>query len=107
MAFAGVATRNENAISAAREGPQYEGRIEASGAHQADEAHIRRILHPGSACQIRRAVRTPVAGEANDDGFEVFAHWVISLRGNQLEISQQQPIDLGNDLVVAEARTAD
>ncbi len=70
VTFARMAAGDHHAIRTARQGLEDEGRIEPSRAHQADQADVGRVLHGGRAGQVGCAIRTPVAGEA-DNGIVV------------------------------------
>src|SRR5512137_1394948 len=65
MTISGMAARNEHRICTSSKGLEHESRVEAAGAHQADESHIGRIFHTSSSSHIGGAVRAPVAGKAD------------------------------------------
>src|SRR5689334_20587991 len=74
MTFARMTTGDHDTVGAARKRPQDKGRIEASRAHHADEAHVRCVLHARRACQVCGAVTAPVAGKTNNSRFKFLSH---------------------------------
>ncbi len=72
MAFTWVAAGDQHTICAAGKSFEHEGGVQPPGAHQADQADIRWIFHPRGTGQVRCPVAAPVAGEADDHGFECF-----------------------------------
>ena len=77
MAVAGMATANEHPVGALLESGQDEGRVDPSRAHDADDADVRGIAHPGGTRKVGAGVRAPVAKKRNDSWSEV--HGQISL----------------------------
>ena len=57
--------------------PLMVGRVEATGAHHADESHVRGIFHARRTSQIRGAIAAPVTGKTDNGGFELFSHRVL------------------------------
>jgi hypothetical protein len=71
MAVARVAAGHHDAISPIFEGFENKQWIDAAGAGDPYEAHIRPVLGPGHARQIRPGVRAPVADKSDDFGLKV------------------------------------
>jgi len=71
IAFTKTATADEHPIHSVLEGPENECRVDSPGAHDADHPYFGCILQPGHASQIGSAIRSPMAYEAQDPGFEV------------------------------------
>src|SRR5512133_98442 len=74
MALTRMTTGDHHTIRAVGKGAQDEGRVEAPRTHQADQAHVRRVLRPGGPGQVSSAVTAPIAGKTNDRWFKFFAH---------------------------------
>jgi plasmid stability protein len=68
MAVARMAAADQHAVGALGEGVEDELRIDAARAHQADDAHVRRVLQARHAGEVRRGVGAPVAEERHDAG---------------------------------------
>ena len=77
MAVAGMATAYQNTVGALLEGSQDEGRVDPSRTHDADDADVRGIAHPGGTREVGAGVCAPVAKKRNDSWTEV--HNQISL----------------------------
>src|SRR5512142_1524944 len=75
MAISLMATAHENAIGPIGQCIDHEVGMDHAAALHANDAHVRRVLEPGSASQVRSGVRAPVAGVDDDGGFKsVFRH---------------------------------
>src|SRR5512146_2552338 len=95
VTIAGMAPADQDTVSPVRKCIQNELRIHPAGTHQADDARIRRILHSGTARQIGRQVRTPVAEERYDPGLKHRCGIFLTVRhGAALLLSRQTPLRL-------------
>ena len=74
MTFSRMTSGNHHAVCAVGERLEHEGRIEGVRAHQADQTNVGRIFDASGPGQIRSAIGTPVAGEADDGGFKLIGH---------------------------------
>jgi hypothetical protein len=64
MAITGMATANQHTVRAQLKRPEYERRIDPTGAHYPDHPKILRIQQSRSPGQIRSGIGAPVAGNA-------------------------------------------
>ena len=64
MTIADVSAGYQNAVDAFQKSSEQKAVIYPSGAHQADQTDIGRILHSGHAGQIGPGIRAPVAHES-------------------------------------------
>jgi hypothetical protein len=61
MTLARMSAADQHSVCSQLKGLKYKGRLYPATAHDTDYTHVRRILFPGSACQVSRGIGTPIA----------------------------------------------
>ena len=74
IAVSDVSTGNHNPVHSRLISVQQEGMIDSARAHQTNETHIGRVLHPPHPCQVGSGIGAPVTHEGYNFGLECFRH---------------------------------